>query len=181
MRRASVALMTAAALALLPGVGRVKADDDRFESQSHRRRQRFTADLLGRNEVPPVFSAGSGRLTMTLNEAEDALTFRMTYRNLTVPPSVSHVHFGLPRLNGGVVFHFCGGGGQPACPTTTSGEISGEVTIEHVMGPMGQGIDPADPDRFKKALTILRSELGYANLHSPRFPSGEIRGQVRRR
>jgi hypothetical protein len=39
-----------------------------------------------------------------------------------------------------------------------------------------QGIEPGD---FMGALQILGSGNAYANVHTTRYPGGEIRGQVR--
>ena len=42
----------------------------------------------------------------------------------------------------------------------------------------GQGF-PAGEDGFDALLRALRSGAIYANVHTDRFPPGEIRGQVR--
>jgi hypothetical protein len=195
MRRASVAMMVAATLALLPGVGRVKANDDESrDSDFGRSRIRFfRADLFGDNEVPPVFTRGRGQLTMFLDPlaAEGTLRFRLTYERLSTPIGVAHVHFAPPGINGGVMYFFCGGGGQAACPSdantdsagvvTYSGTVVGMVTIANVLGPATQGINPADPERFAKVLDIMRSGRSYANVHTAQSPGGEVRGPVRPR
>jgi hypothetical protein len=50
------------------------------------------------------------------------------------------------------------------------------VTAENVIGPAGQGVSPGE---FAEALAAIRHGLGYANVHSSKIPTGEIRGQIR--
>jgi hypothetical protein len=71
----------------------------------------------------------------------------------------------------------CGGGGQPACPAATSGTITGTIVAANVTGPAAQGIDPGD---LTSALEAVDEGNSYANMHTTKFPGGEIRGQVRR-
>jgi len=44
-----------------------------------------------------------------------------------------------------------------------------------VVGPAGQGIAPGELDEFIRA---IRAGVTYVNVHSTKFPSGEIRGQI---
>jgi hypothetical protein len=50
------------------------------------------------------------------------------------------------------------------------------VTAAKVIGPDGQGIEPG---AFAEALKAIRSGFAYANVHSTKWPAGEIRGQIR--
>ncbi len=72
---------------------------------------------------------------------------------------------------------FCNGGGQPACPLTTTGEISGVITAANVVGPAGQGIAAGE---FAELVRAIRNGATYANVHTANFPPGEIRGNIRR-
>jgi hypothetical protein len=80
-------------------------------------------------------------------------------------------------VSGGVSFFFCGGGGKPACPAATSGTITGTVVAADVIGPAGQGIAAGN---LAAILEMIRAGFGYANMHTPLHPGGEIRGQIRR-
>jgi len=62
----------------------------------------------------------------------------------------------------------------PACPA--SGKVTGTVTATDVIGPAAQGIAPGE---FAEALRALRAGMTYANVHSTKFPGGEIRGQIK--
>ena len=136
----------------------------------------LTANMLGGHEVPPINTPATGRFSATIH-ADGTINFTVTYANLSSTPLFSHIHFGQFNVAGGVMIFLCGGGGQPACPTTTSGSFSGMIVPANVVGPTAQGVTAGD---LASALRIvIEQEEGYANLHSTKFPAGEIRGQVR--
>jgi hypothetical protein len=141
---------------------------------AHSETERFSARLFGANEVPPINTDGRANFQMVIRPS--AITFSLTFSGLSSPLAVAHTHFGVPKVNGGVMIFLCGGGGQPACPATTSGTITGTITAANVVGPTGQGVAAGDLDT---ALEILRDGLSYANMHTTNFSGGEIRGQVR--
>ena len=142
---------------------------------AHSQTERFSASLIGTNEGPPINTAGTGDFNMTIEPS--GITFTINFSGLSSPLAVAHTHFGLPKVNGGVMIFLCGGGGQRACPATTSGIITGTITAANVVGPAAQGVAAGDLDT---ALELTRDGFSYANLHTTNFPSGEIRGQVRR-
>ena len=103
------------------------------------------------------------------------------------PPLFAHIHFGQKGVNANVMTFFCGGPKgsttnpqKPDCPQTTSGSISGTTTAADIVplntGASDQGLDAND---FATFLEALRRGDGYANMHTTRFPGGEIRGQIR--
>jgi hypothetical protein len=137
--------------------------------------ERFSASLTGAQEVPPINTAGTGNFEMTIQQG--TITFSLTFSGLSSPLSVAHLHFAPSKVAGGVMIFLCGGGGQPACPATTEGTITGTITAANVTGPTAQGIAAGDLD---SALEAVRDGLSYANMHTANFGGGEIRGQVRR-
>jgi hypothetical protein len=137
--------------------------------------ERFSARLSGAEEVPPINTAGTGNFEMTIRPG--TIDFTLTFSDLSSPLAVAHLHFGQANVAGGVMIFLCGGGGQPACPATTEGTITGTITAANVTGPAAQGIAPGDLD---SALEAVRNGLSYANMHTANFGGGEIRGQVRR-
>ena len=135
----------------------------------------LTASLRGLNEVPPINSDGTGTFRAVIHE-DGSITFTETFKNLSGNLLVSHIHFGQFRVAGGVMIFLCGGGGQPACPAATSGTIdNGTIAAANVVGPTGQGITAGD---LVSALRAIRQGAGYVNIHTTKFPGGEIRGQV---
>jgi hypothetical protein len=136
----------------------------------------FRTHLVGLEETPAIFTAGSGTFTAKVNQDDTQIDFELTYENLSGPPSAAHVHFGQRGVAGGVSFFFCGGGGKPACPATTSGTVTGTVVATDVVGPTAQGIAAGD---LAAILQMMRAGYGYANMHTAAHPGGEIRGQLR--
>ena len=105
MRTLRPIMLAMLSLALLgPSTAAVASDHHRV----------FAAQLLGAHEVPPINTEGSATLKLTLHDA--SIDFELQYANLSAPPAAAHIHFAQPRVNGGVMVFFCGGGGQPACP-----------------------------------------------------------------
>jgi hypothetical protein len=137
---------------------------------------RFRAALVGTQEVPAIFAAGSAIFEARVLDNDTRIEFQLTYEQLTAPPLAAHVHFGQRAVNGGVSFFFCGGGGKPPCPASTSGTVTGTVVAADVVGPAAQGIAPGN---LAAILQMIRAGLGYANMHTPLHPGGEIRGQIR--
>jgi CHRD domain len=134
----------------------------------------FRANMIGFQEVPALNTTGHGRLQLSLTESQ--LTFRLDYSELSGPPLAAHIHVGQRHVNGGVSVFFCGGGGKPACPNSSSGTVSGTITAEDVLGPTAQGFEAGDLAALERA---IRAGVTYANMHTLKFPGGEIRGQIR--
>ena len=169
MKNLSMRLLVAGLAALAMAGTTVRAQDDDVSA-------RLRARLSSFNENMPNAFGGTGTFQGRLNAAGDTIAWTFTWDGLTGPPSAAHIHFGQPWANGPVFTFFCGGGGKPACPQTTSGSIEGTTTADDILGLPAQGLEPGD---FATALEILRHHDGYANMHTAQFPGGEIRGQVR--
>jgi hypothetical protein len=153
----------------------VQADDD----------EDFAARLKPFEEVPSVSSVASGSFRAELNSSATALTYTLTYRNLEGAVQQAHIHFGDKDVNGGISIWLCSNLASPptppntqACPMTTEATITGTVGATQTVGPVPQGIDAG---QFAEIVRAIREGLAYANVHSDRFPGGEIRGQIERR
>ena len=84
-------------------------------------------------------------------------------------------------MNGGISAWLCGTDalpgptGTPRCPDARSGTISDTIVAADVIGPAGQGIAAGE---FNELVAAIRAGRAYANVHSGKFPGGEIRGQI---
>jgi hypothetical protein len=153
---------------------------------THARAQEFHAKFSGFNELGAlnsetgaIFSKGEATLALKLNKKMQTLNYTLTYSNLVLVTQ-AHIHFGKVHVPGGIMVFLCtnlgnGPAGTPACPA--SGTVSGMLTAASVVGPVAQNIVVGDFDAVTEA---LQSRTAYGNIHTAKFPAGEIRGEIRR-
>jgi hypothetical protein len=68
-----------------------------------------------------------------------------------------------------------GPAGTQACPAS-GGTVSGTITPADVIAVPGQNVAAGDFDAVTDALTF---NAAYGNIHTTKFPAGELRGQIR--
>ena len=124
-----------------------------------------------------ISTIGEGRFEAKIDRDAQTITYELRY-TLENTATVSHIHFAQRHVGGGVIAFLCGGGGKPACPpgTATEAVVTGVITAADIIGPAAQGIEPGS---FDEAVRAIRAGATYANVHSTRWPQGEIRGQIR--
>ena len=158
------------------GVSTVVSGDDRGGNN-------FQLRLHGFQENPSISTTGRGELTVHIDEDMERIEYRLAYSDLEgvlVTGGVvtaAHIHLGARYTNGGVVAFLCGGGGKPPCPSP-EGEIEGVIEPADIVGPAGQGINPGEPTAFAEFVRAIRAGYTYANVHTTRWPGGEIRDQL---
>ena len=136
--------------------------------------------LTGFQEDPLVFSTpGTATFAATINDRDQTINFRLSWKDLPTDVQQSHIHFGGPRQSGGVSVFLCtnlgnGPAGTQLCPAAPA-TITGTLRAADVIGPVGQGIAAGE---FAEFLAALRADTTYANIHSSVFPGGEIRAQI---
>jgi hypothetical protein len=161
----------------------VTAGDNRHRSF------RAFAELVPINEVPAVSSAATGRFKATIDRANQTISYEVSYDGLEDVPLQAHIHIGQRHTNGGVSVFLCGNAPTvppatfpqpPACPPSPA-TITGVLTAANVVGPAAQGVAPSlnGVNEFDELVDAILSGATYANVHSAKFPGGEIRGQVR--
>jgi hypothetical protein len=142
--------------------------------------------LVGFQEVPSLSTVASGHFKADVDTVAQTITWTLSYDGLEGTVTQSHVHFGQPGVSGGISFFLCsnlgnGPAGTQTCPAGPA-ELSGVITPNLVVGPgaappaaPGQGIEPGAFDEIAKAIL---TGFAYANVHSTKWPGGEIRGQL---
>jgi CHRD domain len=138
---------------------------------------KLRATLKGFNETPANSTPASGSFRATVGG--DSITFELKYSGLVADSLFAHIHLGQKNVAGGVMIFFCDNSNPSHSPRTCparGGTVTGTVTAADVIGPNGQGIAPGE---FSKVLEAIHSGVTYVNVHSTKFPAGEIRGQVR--
>jgi hypothetical protein len=131
-------------------------------------------------ETGAINSDGQATLALTLNTKMQTLSYTLTYSNLVLVTQ-AHIHFGKVHVPGGVMVFLCtnlgnGPAGTPSCPSS-SGTVSGTLSPASVVGPAAQNITVGD---FNAVAGAILSKTAYGNIHTAKFPAGEIRGEVRR-
>jgi hypothetical protein len=129
--------------------------------------------MTGYQETPGVSTPAFGEFTAEIDETTQTISFELSYSGLDAPVLFAHVHFGNRFNAGGVSAFLCGGGSKPPCPQ--AGTVAGVITAADVVGPTAQGIEPGSIGELIRA---MRAGETYANVHSTKFPAGEIRAQI---
>jgi len=112
----------------------------------------FKADLTAAQEVPPTDSGGTGVALVTL-DPNGMLRWNVSYQALTGPAMAAHFHGPAgPGANAGVTVNI-GDQGLPS-PMQGSTQLNATQVADLVGG------------------------RWYINIHTARYPNGEIRGQV---
>ena len=111
----------------------------------------FTADLKGTSQVPPIESAATGNAEVTYDDASKMLTWTITYSGLSGNATAAHFH-------------------GPAKEGENAGPM---VPITQLDSPM-KGSATLTEDQ-SQALTGGKM---YVNVHTAKYPDGEIRGQL---
>jgi len=151
----------------------------------HARGPRFYATTLAPiEEVPALSSDATGTFVIDIDEDAGTAHYELSYDLIGTTVLQAHIHVGQFSVNGGIMVFLCGSpaspgpAGTPACPLSPGGTVSGDLAAAQVLGPAGQGVAAGEFDEFLRA---IRNDVAYANVHSSRFPGGEIRGQLEQR
>lgn len=188
MTRRSKALLVATLASLCAGSLMAGDRDDDRDRGREKRRFAVSAELVGYQEVPALSTVAHGRFRAWVDTVANTIHWKLSYEGLEGTVSQAHVHFGQMSVNGGISFFLCSNLTTPAPPPGTQAcpegpaEIEGIVTAEQVIGPgptataPGQGIEPG---AFAEIAAALRAGVAYANVHTSKWPAGEIRGQLR--
>jgi hypothetical protein len=139
------------------------------------------AKLAGFNEVPAVSTTASGSFRGEISEDGTSITYTLKYAALEAAPTQAHIHFGQPGVNGGISVWLCSNLASPPTPAgvqpcpAAPATITGTFDADDVVGPAGQGIAAGELAELVRA---LEKEVAYANVHTEKFPGGEIRGDI---
>jgi hypothetical protein len=139
--------------------------------------------LNGYEENPDISTVATGSFDARLSKDGASIHYKLSYSGLEGDVLQSHVHFGKAAVNGGISFFLCANGnvpapapaGTPACPGPHSGTVEDDIVAADVIGPTGQGIEAAN---LPEILAAMRAGHAYANVHSTKWPGGEIRAQI---
>jgi hypothetical protein len=113
---------------------------------------KYAAQLVASEEVPPTDSMGTGSVDATYDEDSKVLSWTIEYDGLTGPATAAHFHGPAdPGANAPPVVPI---NGDLAAP------IQGEATLTD------------------EQYADLKAGKWYFNIHTDKYPDGEIRGQL---
>ena len=142
--------------------------------------------LTGYEEVPAVATTADGEFRAQINDNADTITYQLSYRETEGTVTQAHIHLGQKGVNGGITVFLCsnlgnGPAGTQACPPAPA-TITGTIrpadvspNIPATAAARAQGLEPGEFDELVRA---IRAGVTYVNVHSTKFPGGEIRSQL---
>ncbi len=128
----------------------------------------YTADLGGGNQIPPVTTAASGTLTLTV-AADGASVDYVLEVDSIISLTVARLREGEVGATGAVIFTIYGGPTKSGLYTGTVAE--GSFTASDLLGPLkGKTIEDL--------VGLIEANSVYLNVGTEAYPKGEIRGQL---
>ena len=110
---------------------------------------KFTVTLNGASQVPPVDTKATGTADVTIDTAAKTITWTIKDADLTGPPTMAHFH------------------GPAAAGANAAPEIDISKMIDSGTAPITDA----------QIADVVAGKV-YVNIHTAKFPNGEIRGQL---
>src|SRR5918996_2724872 len=137
--------------------------------------------LTGYEETPSAVSTtGNGTFNARISNDESRIDWELSYADLEGAVQQAHIHFGQRAVTGPITVFLCtnlgnGPAGTQPCPPPPA-TISGTITAADVTNPANErGIRAGELDEL---LAAIRAGATYVNVHTTRWPGGEIRSQI---
>lgn len=146
------------------------------------------ARLNGFNEVPAVSTVGKASFKARINNNQ-TIDYELSYSDLEGAVQQAHIHFGQKGVNGGITVFLCTNLGNgpassdtsqpcPPSPATVKGTISPDEISPNIPATAGARTQGIDTGQFAELVRAIRAGVTYANVHSDRWPGGEVRDQI---
>lgn len=137
--------------------------------------------LTGYEETPSAVSTtGNGTFNARISNDGTRIDWELSYSDLEGAVQQAHIHFGQKSVTGPISVFLCtnlgnGPAGTQPCPAPPA-KISGTITAVDVTNLANErGISAGELDELIEA---IRAGATYVNVHSTRWPGGEIRSQI---
>jgi hypothetical protein len=159
--------------------------------------RRFSEFLNGIKEAAAVVSTtGTGTFEATISDDETEINYLLTFKDLEGDVRMAHIHIGHPQNSGGIVLWLCDSETNPSPSAMTpactdadpnnprAGQVTGTLTEADVQSLAVNGIagpTAMSPGEFAEVIALIRAGRTYVNVHSAKFPPGEVRSQIDQR
>ena len=145
--------------------------------------------LTGLKEVPVVSTTGQGTFHAEIDDEAQEIRYTLTFADLEGDVRQSHIHIAPEQNSGNIMLWLCQTATNPSpvatTPQCTNGADPGSARANTVTGVLtGADIVSAATangvaaGEFAEAVALIRAGLTYVNVHSSKFPPGEIRSQI---
>ena len=172
---------TIAALIGVVGVGIAFADDDMAT--------KIREFLTGVKEVPVASTTGTGTFQAVIDEDAQEIRYTLTFADLEGDVRQSHIHIGPEQNTGNIMLWLCQTATNPSPVATTpqcfnpadpasarANTVTGVLTGADIVASVApNGVVAGE---FAEAVALIRAGKTYVNVHSAKFPPGEIRSQI---
>jgi CHRD domain len=134
---------------------------------------RIVVPMSGAEVVPPVETAASGTFTLLVEGGPSPTgSFRVSY-SLELADladaTTAHIHLGAKGTEGDVIVPLFSG---PTKTGTFTGVLAeGAISESDLTGPM-------EGKKFQDLVGVVLAGQTYVNVHTTKYPNGEIRGQI---
>lgn len=143
--------------------------------------KRISEFLTGYEETPSAVSTtGNGTFSARISKDGSQIEWELTYDDLEGAVQQAHIHFGQKSVTGPISVFLCtnlgnGPAGTQPCPAPPA-KISGTITAVDVTNLANErGISAGE---LPELIEAIRAGATYVNVHSTRWPGGEIRSQI---
>lgn len=143
--------------------------------------KRISEILTGYEETPSAVSTtGNGTFNAVISKDQSRIDWELSYSDLEGAIQQAHIHFGQKSVTGPISVFLCtnlgnGPAGTQPCPAPPA-TISGTILAADVTNLANErGISAGELEELIKA---IRAGATYVNVHTTRWPGGEIRSQI---
>jgi hypothetical protein len=147
-----IAALLTVAIILAGGVANLGIS---LSAQGQVQGKKFTAELSGKDEVPPVDTTATGTAQFQLSPDGKELTYDLTTKDQGF--MMAHIHQGKAGENG-----------PPVAPLSMG---KGKITASDLQGPLSG-------KQLKDLVDLMSNGGAYVNIHTQQHQDGEIRGQI---
>jgi hypothetical protein len=142
--------------------------------------------LSGYEEVPAVSTAAEAQFQARINRDGTEIQYSLSYSGLEGDVQQSHIHLGQKGVNGGISVFLCSNLGNgpantqpcPPAPATITGTITDLDVSPNIAATAGARTQGIDTGQFDELLKAMRAGVTYVNVHTTRWPGGEVRSQI---
>jgi hypothetical protein len=135
--------------------------------------QSFRAQLSGKQVVPPVTTKAEGLAVFHLSQDGTKLRYKLTVSNIE-NVTFAHIHLAAPGRNGPPVVGLYPESPErkPVTGKFTGTLAQGTITAKQLTGPLAR-------KTLKDLVAEMKAGKTYVNVHTRKYPDGEIRGEIK--